>query len=180
MVGMVSDPAGAGALGQPSASEPPVMQGGWPTAPHDPTAPAGSGIGRAVESAERHQIAIYLLALACAVLLGLVAPRTGPTLEHAIEPVLATLLYATFLQVPFTTLTRSFRDGRFLGAVLVVNFLLVPVIVWGLTLMLPADRAVLLGVLLVLLTPCIDYVIVFAGLAGGSGQRLLAVSQLRC
>ncbi|WP_311836167.1 bile acid:sodium symporter [Cellulomonas fimi] len=133
-----------------------------------------------MESAERHQIAIYLLALACAVLLGLVAPRTGPTLEHAIEPVLATLLYATFLQVPFTTLTRSFRDGRFLGAVLVVNFLLVPVIVWGLTLMLPADRAVLLGVLLVLLTPCIDYVIVFAGLAGGSGQRLLAVSQLRC
>jgi len=131
-----------------------------------------------VEAAERHQIAIYLGALACAVLLGLLAPATGPTLEHAIEPVLAALLYATFLQVPFTALTRSFRDGRFLTAVLVVNFLLVPVIVWGLTFVLPDDRAVLLGVLLVLLTPCIDYVIVFAGLAGGSAQRLLAAAPL--
>ncbi|MGE3140055.1 MAG: arsenic resistance protein [Thermoleophilia bacterium] len=110
--------------------------------------------------------------------IGVRAPGTGPTLEHAIEPVLASLLYATFLQVPFTALTRSFRDGRFLVAVLGVNFVVVPVVVWALTLGLPDDRAVVLGVLLVLLTPCIDYVIVFAGLAGGSAQRLLAAAPL--
>ena len=41
-----------------------------------------------------------------------------------------------------------------------------------------ADSAVLLGVLLVLLTPCIDYVIVFSGLAGGASARLLAAAPL--
>ena len=36
----------------------------------------------------------------------------------------------------------------------------------------------LLGVLMVLLTPCIDCVIVFSGLAGGAHQRLLAAAPL--
>jgi ACR3 family arsenite transporter len=174
----VTDPNWDATASRQSPTADSAEPGGWPTAADDHDAAATSRIGRAVDFGERHQVAVYLLALACAVLLGLVAPSTGPTLEHAIEPVLATLLYATFLQVPFTALTRSFRDGRFLAAVLVVNFLLVPIIVWGLTLLLPDDRAVLLGVLLVLLTPCIDYVIVFAGLAGGSAQRLLAAAPL--
>ena len=43
---------------------------------------------------------------------------------------------------------------------------------------LPADQAVRLGVLLVLLTPCVDYVIVFSGLAGASSHRLLAATPL--
>ena len=174
----MSEPTGAASPGWLPSSEPWAEQEGWPAAPDGPAMPAGSGVGRAVEFAERHQIAIYLGSLACAVMFGLAAPSTASALEHAIEPVLATLLYATFLQVPFTALSRSFRDGRFLAAVLVVNFLLVPVIVWALTRVLPDDRAVLLGVLLVLLTPCIDYVIVFAGLAGGSAQRLLAAAPL--
>jgi ACR3 family arsenite efflux pump ArsB len=42
----------------------------------------------------------------------------------------------------------------------------------------PGGTAVELGVLMVLLTPCIDYVIVFARLAGGSGRRLLAAAPL--
>jgi ACR3 family arsenite efflux pump ArsB len=37
---------------------------------------------------------------------------------------------------------------------------------------------VLVGVLLVLLAPCIDYVIVFAGLAGAAAERLLAAAPL--
>lgn len=43
---------------------------------------------------------------------------------------------------------------------------------------LPAEQAVRIGVLLVLLTPCVDYVIVFSGLAGGSNRRLLAATPL--
>lgn len=37
-------------------------------------------------------------------------------------------------------------------------------------------EGLLLGVLLVLLTPCIDYLIVFTGLAGGARARLLAAA----
>ena len=44
--------------------------------------------------------------------------------------------------------------------------------------LLPADPAVRIGVLLVLLCPCVDYVIVFSGLAGGSNHRLVAVTPI--
>ena len=50
-------------------------------------------------------------------------------LELAIYPVLGALLYATFLQVPFTALTRACRDVRFLGAAMVLDFVVVPLVV---------------------------------------------------
>lgn len=53
-----------------------------------------------------------------------------------------------------------------LGALLYVTFLAVPF------------RALLIGVLRVLLTPCVDYVIVFTRLAGGASDRPLASSPL--
>ncbi|WP_082859604.1 arsenic resistance protein [Alloactinosynnema sp. L-07] len=127
---------------------------------------------------EHHQIAIYLAAMAAGGLLGWVLPAAGPGLEHVIYPVLGALLYVTFLQVPAAELVRSLRDGRFLSATLVVNFLVVPAVVAGIFVLLPADQAVRIGVLLVLLTPCVDYVIVFSGLAGGSNRRLLAATPL--
>ncbi|WP_342713685.1 arsenic resistance protein [Lentzea fradiae] len=109
---------------------------------------------------------------------GLAMPDAGPWLEHAINPVLAVLLYVTFLQVPVAELGRSLRSGRFLAAALVVNFAVVPLVVAAMLAFLPADQAVRLGVLLVLLAPCVDYVIVFSGLAGGDNRRLLAATPL--
>lgn len=127
---------------------------------------------------EQHQVAIYLAALALGGVLGWVAPAAGPSLEHLINPVLAALLYVTFLQVPVAQLGRAVRAGRFLGAVLAVNFVVVPLVVAAMWVLLPADTAIRLGVLLVLLTPCVDYVIVFCGLAGGASTRLLAATPL--
>ncbi|MEU1301316.1 arsenic resistance protein [Streptomyces shenzhenensis] len=127
---------------------------------------------------ERRQVALYIGALAAGGLLGWAAPGAGPGLEHAINPVLAALLFVTFLQVPAAELVRSLKTGRFLAAALVVNFVVVPLVVAAMLAFLPDDRAVRVGVLLVLLAPCIDYVIVFSGLAGGSSERLLAATPL--
>ncbi|GAA1503016.1 arsenic resistance protein [Sphaerisporangium rubeum] len=131
-----------------------------------------------VAAMERHQVAVYLGALAAGALIGWASPAAGPILEHAINPVLAALLYVTFLQVPAAELLRSLRSGRFLAAALTVNFLVVPLAVAAMFTFLPQDQAVRLGVLLVLLTPCVDYVIVFSGLAGGDSRRLLAATPL--
>ncbi|MEU7904559.1 bile acid:sodium symporter [Actinoplanes sp. NPDC049118] len=127
---------------------------------------------------EQHQIVVYLGAIVAGAVVGWAAPSAGPGLEHLINPVLGVLLYVTFLQVPARDLMRSLRDGRFLAAALVVNFVVVPLVVAAMFTFLPADQAVRMGVLLVLLTPCVDYVIVFSGLAGGSSQRLLAATPL--
>lgn len=83
-----------------------------------------------------------------------------------VEPVLALLLLATFLAVPFAALGAGLRDGRFLGALLVLNFVVVPAVVFGLSRFVAHDDALLVGVLLVLLAPCVDYVIAFTALAG--------------
>ncbi|RZT07749.1 ACR3 family arsenite efflux pump ArsB [Mycobacterium sp. BK558] len=131
-----------------------------------------------IDVMERRQIPIYLGGLAAGAAAGLAWPAGGSLWELCIYPVLGALLYATFLQVPFTKIAGAFKDSRFLTAVLVLNFAIVPLVVWALTAFLPLTQAVLLGVLLALLTPCIDYVIVFCGLAGGDHLRLLAAAPL--
>ncbi|MEW2111910.1 bile acid:sodium symporter [Streptomyces albidoflavus] len=130
------------------------------------------------ERMEVHQVAVYVGAMVAGALVGWAAPGLAPGLEHAVNPVLGALLFVTFLQVPAAELLRSLGDGRFLAAVLVVNFVVVPLVVAAMFVLLPADQAVRIGVLLVLLCPCIDYVIVFSGLAEGSGRRLLAATPL--
>ncbi|QHC72649.1 bile acid:sodium symporter [Rathayibacter sp. VKM Ac-2805] len=126
---------------------------------------------------EHRQIPLYLAAIAAGAALGLLLPAAHH-LEVAIEPVLALLLFATFLGVPFAAIGRSLRDGRFLAAVGVLNFVVVPLVAYGLSRLVADTPVLLFGVLLVLLTPCIDYVIVFAGLAGGASDRLLAAAPL--
>lgn len=125
---------------------------------------------------DQRQVPLFIAAIILGGLTGVAAPGIAPALTTAINPVLALLLFATFLGVPLIEVGRSFRDVRFLGTVLVVNFVIVPLVVFGLSRFVADDRGLLIGVLLVLLTPCIDYVIVFTGLAGGARARLLAAA----
>ncbi|GAA2946276.1 MULTISPECIES: bile acid:sodium symporter [Glutamicibacter] len=127
---------------------------------------------------QRHQIVLYLIAIVFGAVLGLQVSSVRPSLEASINPFLGLLLYATFLSLPLTKLLVSFRDLRFMAVLGLVNFVLVPAIVFILTRFIADDQALLYGVLLVLLAPCIDYVIVFAGIAGGDSTRLLAATPL--
>lgn len=122
-------------------------------------------------------MAVCLASIAGAVLVGWTVPG-APALAPVITPVLGLLLFATFLAVPLSSLGRAFADLRFLAALLVLNFVVVPVVVLGLSRTVAGHEALLLGVLLVLLAPCVDYVIVFTGLAGGAADRLLAAAPL--
>lgn len=133
---------------------------------------------RIIEWWDKYQIPLYLAALALGALIGLSSPAAAPAFELAINPVLMVLLYATFLGVPLTKIGHALRDGRFLTGLTVLNFLLVPVVVYLLSRFVADDQALLLGVLLVLLAPCIDYVIVFSGLAGAAHDKLLATAPL--
>jgi ACR3 family arsenite efflux pump ArsB len=127
---------------------------------------------------DKHQAVLYVAAIIFGGVLGVLVPALAPMLTVAANPVLAVLLFATFLAVPLIEVGRSFKGLRFLSTVLVVNFLLVPIVVFVLSRFVVDDRALLIGVLLVLLTPCVDYVIVFTGLAGGAKARLLAATPL--
>lgn len=127
---------------------------------------------------DAHQVALYLAAIGAGAAVGLLAPVAARPLEYAITPALALVLTATFIGVPFAAVTKALADMRFLAVVLVVDFVALPLVVFGLSRLVADDAALLLGVLLVLLTPCVDYVIVFTGLAGGARERLLAATPL--
>lgn len=101
---------------------------------------------------QRRQIAVYAVAVALAVGVAASRPATAGLAERAVEPVLAVLLYVTFLEIPFVRLRRAFTNARFVGAALAMNFLVVPVVVWALTRAFPQEPVVLVGALMVLLT----------------------------
>lgn len=135
-----------------------------------------TGVGRL----ERLQVLVYLAAIAAGLALGTLAPAAGAAVGVAVLPALAVLLFVTFLLVPLASIPVALRDARFLLTALVANFVLVPLLVAGLVLLVPAEVAgvdgalVVLGVVLVLVVPCTDWFLTFTQLAGGDTARAVA------
>ncbi|MDF3160656.1 bile acid:sodium symporter [Pseudomonas proteolytica] len=127
---------------------------------------------------EQHQIAIYFVVVIVAAVGGLLAPQAAQGLGGLVTPAIAVLMYAMFLQIPFLQLRQGLANRRFIAALLVANFVLIPLLVWALTLGLHDQPAVLIGALLVLLTPCIDYVVVFTHIGKGDARLTLAATPL--
>ncbi|MFJ4386457.1 arsenic resistance protein [Pseudomonas sp. NPDC089408] len=128
------------------------------------------------EQLETRQIPIYFAAVLAAVAFGLLASDTARHLEALVTPAIAVLMYAMFLQIPFLDLRQGLGNRRFVAALLLANFILVPLLVWAITRGLVAQPAILVGALLVLLTPCIDYVVVFTHIGKGDSRLTLAAT----
>lgn len=128
------------------------------------------------DALEHNQIPVYFAAVALAVVFGLLAPSFAHGLSQMVTPAIAVLMYAMFLQIPFLDLRQSVGNKRFLSALLLANFIFVPLLVWALTQSLVGRPALLVGALLVLLTPCIDYVVVFTHIGKGDSRLMLAAT----
>src|SRR5450830_590022 len=130
------------------------------------------------DTLEHSQIPIYFVAVLLAAAFGLLAPSLAHGLGLLVTPAIAVLMYAMFLQIPFLELRQGLGNQRFLAALLLANFILVPMLVWLLTRGLVERPALLVGALLVLLTPCIDYVVVFTHIGKGDSRLMLAATPL--
>ena len=128
------------------------------------------------DTLEYNQIPVYFVAVLLAAAFGLLAPLSAHSLGALVTPTIAVLMYAMFLQIPFLDLHQSLSNKRFLSALLLANFILVPLLVWVLTQSLLARPALLVGALLVLLAPCIDYVVVFTHIGKGDSRLMLAAT----
>ena len=123
---------------------------------------------------ERWQVVLYAAAIALGAGIGLGSPSMGAVLSRGLWPLLAVLLFVTFLQVPLADLGGALRHRRYLGALLAGNFVAVPLVVWGLSLLLPDDPSLKLGFCLVMLVPCTDWFTTFTHLGRGDGRLALA------
>lgn len=128
------------------------------------------------EQLESQQIPLYFAAVVAAVIFGLLATDAAQHLHLLVTPAIAVLMYAMFLQIPFLDVRQSLSNRRFMAALLIANFILVPLLVWALTRGLGEHPAILIGALMVLLTPCIDYVVVFTHIGKGDARLTLAAT----
>lgn len=90
------------------------------------------------DTLENHQVQIYF----GAVILGALAALSisGTTaLEIGINPSLAFMLFVTFLQVPLAELRMALAQFRFLGVLLLANFVVMPMLVGVLVPFLPCS-----------------------------------------
>lgn len=128
---------------------------------------------------ERHQVWLYLVAIALGLLVAARWPGTQAPFEAALWPVLALLLYVTFVQIPLLHVREAFADGRFMAANLLGNFVAIPLVLALVLPLFPAvaeDPALRLGVVLVLVVPCTDWFITFTALGRGDPARALALT----
>ncbi|KAA0948957.1 MULTISPECIES: arsenic resistance protein [unclassified Pseudomonas] len=130
------------------------------------------------DTLEQNQIPVYFVAVLLAAALGLLVPSMAQGLGALVTPAIAVLMYAMFLQIPFLDLREGLSNKRFMSALLLANFILIPLLVWALTRGLVEHPAMLVGALLVLLTPCIDYVVVFTHIGKGDSRLMLAATPI--
>ncbi|MGY2216608.1 arsenic resistance protein [Pseudomonas sp. SDO558_S425] len=130
------------------------------------------------DTLEQNQIPIYFASVVLAAVVGLLAPSMVQGVAALVTPAIAVLMYAMFLQIPFLDLRQGLRNKHFMAALLLANFILIPLLVWALTRGLVEHPAILAGALLVLLTPCIDYVVVFTHIGKGDSRLMLAATPI--
>ncbi len=129
------------------------------------------------EKIELNQVSIYVVTIIVATLLGSNMANINKMIDY-LPVVLGILMYSMFLQIPFKQLKSSFSNHKFITALLLSNYIIVPIVVAILIQFLPNETTIIFAVLLVLLTPCIDYVIVFTHLGKGDAQLMLASTPL--
>ena len=126
---------------------------------------------------EHNQVSIYAITIIIAIVIGLMFPAIH-ILNDGLPLALGILMYSMFLQIPFADLKASFGHRKFMLALLISNYIVVPLLVYVLIQFLPNQPAIIFAVLLVLLTPCIDYVIVFTQIGKGDAKLMLASTPL--
>lgn len=127
---------------------------------------------------ERFQVLCYLLGIGAGLLAGLSSERIADWATALLWPVLALLLFCTFVQVPLLHIRDALRDKRFIALNTIGNFIIIPLLVWAMLWLLPDNLPLKLGVLLVLLVPCTDWFITFSQLGKANVANAISITPL--
>ncbi|MDR3165452.1 MAG: bile acid:sodium symporter [Synergistaceae bacterium] len=108
-----------------------------------------------------------------AALAGIAVGKLNPFIaEHSsayIEIFLMIMLFFVFLSVDIGKITRSFRDFRFSLSSLLINFVWTPLFAFALSKFFLSESIDLqIGFIMLMVTPCTDWYLIFTGLAGGN------------
>src|SRR5690625_1345090 len=89
--------------------------------------------------------------------------------EYFIVPFLLFMLYGLFLSVPSKDLKKALLNRKFASSSLIINFLWIPLLAWGLgAVFLSEHPALWIGFIMLMVTPCTYWYLAFTGIAKGS------------
>ncbi|MDR2352505.1 MAG: bile acid:sodium symporter [Deltaproteobacteria bacterium] len=93
-----------------------------------------------------------------------------------VSPFLTFMLFGLFWDVPVGDLSKSFQNVKFTFTAFTINFLWTPFFAWILTrIMLPDQPFLALGFILLMVTPCTDWYLVFTNMAKGDLKLSVAL-----
>ncbi|MGL3067050.1 MULTISPECIES: arsenic resistance protein [Planococcus] len=117
---------------------------------------------------EKFQTVIILLAVGAGLLLGQFI-FFEQYAESFILPFLLLMLYGLFLTIPLRHLKDAFKKRSFLNISAIINFLWTPTLAWGLGAIFLADHpAIWIGFIMLMVTPCTDWYLMFTSIAKGN------------
>ena len=120
-----------------------------------------------MSSAERFQSLFVALTALAGLAAGLLLP-IGPAAGHLVLPTLLMMLTAVFVQMDAAHMGKVRRAKALVATSLVLNFAFTPALAWALGAGLLGDEPDLrIGLLLLLVTPCTDWYLVFTSMARG-------------
>lgn len=124
------------------------------------------------------QPVIIITAALLGLLLGALTPL-GSVSSGLIEVFLMMLLYILFLSIDLRQIKKSFTNVRFTLTAVVINFVFTPLFGYLLgKLFFPDELDIRIGLLMLLVTPCTDWYLVFTGLSKGNVELGMSILPL--
>lgn len=117
---------------------------------------------------EKFQTPVLFLAIIAGLLLGYV-PVAERHAESLVMPFLFAMLFGVFLNTPVRDFRQAAGNVKFTLTAAAINFIWTPLLVIGLGMVFLADSPMMqIGFLMLMVTPCTDWYLVFTGVAKGN------------
>ncbi|WP_270647571.1 arsenic resistance protein [Paeniclostridium hominis] len=89
--------------------------------------------------------------------------------KYLIMPSLMAMLFLVFIQIPIKDITKSFKNMKFTLISICINFIWTPILVFILgRVFLGNNSDLLIGFVMLMVTPCTDWYLIFTGIAKGN------------
>lgn len=124
--------------------------------------------------------AVLIVGICIGALIGNFAPSAGEWLGNGVDYSLWALVGLLFFGVRFNALFQALKNIRFLAIALFANFIVVPLIGYGIaSLFLSAHPLFMVGLVVYFMSPCTDWFLSFTRLSGGNaplGTTLIPIN----
>lgn len=117
---------------------------------------------------EKYQSLIIFLAIPIGILLGQIQ-IVEQNAENFVTPFLFVMLFGAFLNIPLNDYRKAFANIKFSLTTVLINFVWTPILVWLLGKLFLSSSAILqIGFIMLMVTPCTDWYLIFTGVVKGN------------